>query len=460
MTVTSFSFALNPQNKRIGFRYIMILLCLPCFLFSCRKSDYTLVNEEVVSDYGGGTGTITWKADKKYILDGLVFVNDGQILTIEPGTVIQARTGQGELSSALVVARGGNIIAEGKSDNPIIFTVEGDDLHGSVPLETSGLWGGLIILGNATVNNTNGESFVEGIPISEPRGIYGGQNDDDNSGILRYISIRHGGTNIGEGNEINGLTLGGVGRKTIIDHIEVVSNRDDGIEVFGGTVNCRNLAVAFCGDDAFDFDEGYSGKLQFLLGIHSPSGGDLIAEHNGSPFPEPGYPFSHPEIYNASYFGLINKSGRYLIKFDSNSGGVYRNSLFLNSEKGVGIEFSDDGSSYHMWMNKNLELSNNIFKDVSGNNPDSVFSLFPFDPALSNEQAALSSYFPSAGNEIKDPGISGSGLIYDPLPLSSVFDHMGEYSSDWFEIVSYKGAFGSNNWLKGWSYLWNEGIVR
>jgi len=268
--------AFNSQPKKSLFLFLSLFLIVS---LSCRKGDYYLADKQVITDNGGGTGTVTWSSDKTYLLDGFVFVNDGQILTIEAGTVIQGKTGQGSLSSALIVARGGKIIAEGSSDRSIVFTVEGDDLEGSVPLESSGLWGGLIILGNATVNTPSGESFIEGLPISEPRGVYGGSFDDDNSGILRFVSIRHGGTNIGEGNEINGLTLGGVGRKTTIDHIEVVSNADDGIEFFGGTVNCSNLAAAFCGDDAFDFDEGYSGKCQFLLGIlHTSSGLTRIQE--------------------------------------------------------------------------------------------------------------------------------------------------------------------------------------
>src|SRR6056297_290825 len=161
---------------------VVLILFLVC---GCRKSPYTIEQTNEITDLGGGTGSVTWTNDKTYILDGFVFVNDGQTLTIEPGTVIRARTGQGSLSSALIVARGGKIIAEGTRTDPIIFTVEGDDLKGSIPLEASGLWGGVIILGNAPVNTDTGEDMVEGIPISEPRGVYGGIDENDNSGIFR-----------------------------------------------------------------------------------------------------------------------------------------------------------------------------------------------------------------------------------------------------------------------------------
>ncbi|MCB8994907.1 MAG: hypothetical protein H6538_04795 [Bacteroidales bacterium] len=438
--------------------YILIILFL-ALNYSCRKSDYIILNQEVVHDNGGGTGTVTWKAENSYILDGFVFVNDGQVLTIEPGTVIEGKAGKGVLASALIVARGGKIIAEGTSDKPIIFTAEGDDLNGSVPLDASGLWGGLIILGNATVNTPTGESFIEGIPISEPRGVYGGSFDDENSGILRYVSIRHGGTNIGEGNEINGLTLGGVGRKTVIDHVEIVSNEDDGIEFFGGTVDCSNIAVAFCGDDAFDFDEGYSGKCQFMLGILDPERGDHLAEHSGAPLPGLGKPFSHPEIYNATYIGRYPAAESYMMSFDENAGGAYKNCIFLNAEKGIGIQYDDLHGSFKMWEDGKLEIANNVFLNVSPGVPDSLICLFPNTGDLSLEQSTLLSYYTEAGNETMDPGFQIEDYHYHLLPASTVFENLAVSDSPWFEQVSFKGAFGSNNWLAGWSYLWKENIV-
>lgn len=467
---SDFNLRVNNKTKKnkekYSFNFLIMKRVILVFLFffiitqSCRKSDYYIDDESIISDNGGGTGTITWTADKKYLINGFVFVNDGQVLTIEPGTIIQGKTGQGIQASALIVARGGKIIAEGRPDQPIVFTVEGDDLKGSVPMETSGLWGGLIILGNATVNNQSGEAYIEGIPISEPRGIYGGNYDDDNSGILKYVSIRHGGTNIGEGNEINGLTLGGVGRKTSIEFVEVISNADDGIEFFGGTVNCSKLAVAFCGDDAFDFDEGYSGKCQFLLGISDPAKGDLLAEHSGASLPASGKPFSHPEISNATYVGRTTNPGNYLIHFDENSGGTYKNSIFLNYASGVGIEYESNGGSFEMWKNGDLEMEKNIFYNNQDMTSDTILRLFPFNGSLSAEQEVLNLYFLQAGNEIKNPGFTLEDFNYQLLPSNTIFLNMAENNSTWFEKVTYKGAFGSRNWLEGWSNIWEEGIVR
>jgi hypothetical protein len=134
------------------------------------------------------------------------------------------------------------------------------------------LWGGVIILGKAPISASNdvgdvSEVQIEGIPTSDPNGLYGGNDAADNSGTIRYISIRHGGANIGAGNEINGLTLGGVGNGTTIENVEVVGNQDDGIEWFGGSVNVTNAVVFNCGDDGIDTDQAWSGSLNNFVVI-------------------------------------------------------------------------------------------------------------------------------------------------------------------------------------------------
>ena len=217
------------------------------FIFLIYADDITISNNV-------GVGEVYWASDNTYHLDGGVFVDAGTTLYIEAGTVIKGMPGVGQESSYLCVARGAKLYAEGTADAPIIFTFEQDPLDGSVPLTTRGQWGGLIVLGYATLNSIPGESAVEGIPTNDPRGIYGGNNDTDNSGVISYVSIRHGGTEIGAGNEINGLTLGGVGSETSINNVEVIANMDDGIEFFGGTVSIQHAFVSACGDDSFDYD--------------------------------------------------------------------------------------------------------------------------------------------------------------------------------------------------------------
>ncbi len=259
----------------------------PCDGITCPEGyvceDGTCVEEnpaldnEVVS--GLISADVTWKADRIYELAGKVVVNSGVTLTIEPGAIIKGRQGTGTLASALIIARGAKINACGTADKPIIFTSVLDNIKLGEKAGTNltqldrEKWGGLLILGYAPTSTGDGDKVgqIEGIPADEPYGIYGGDNAADNSGSLCYVSIRHGGALIGEGNEINGLTLGGVGSGTTIHHIEVVSNLDDGIECFGGTVNIDHAIVAFQGDDALDVDQNYSGTFTNFYIIH---GGD------------------------------------------------------------------------------------------------------------------------------------------------------------------------------------------
>jgi len=255
-------------------------------------------------------GDVFWTSDNTYVLNGFVFVEDGETLTIEAGTVVKGKPGQAEAASALIVARGGKIFAEGTPTQPIIFTAEADDVNdpNDLPANTRGLWGGVIILGRATINVAGGEQDIEGIPVTEPRGVFGGTDDDDNSGVFRYVSLRYGGTNIGANNEINGLTMGGVGRGTTIEFVEVFNNADDGYEWFGGTVNTRYLVSAFNDDDGFDYDEGWRGRNQFWFLIQAPDVGGTGGEHDGGTTPEDGLPFAIPLIYNAT----VHRFGRFV----------------------------------------------------------------------------------------------------------------------------------------------------
>ena len=205
----------------------------------------------------------TLSKDTIWILDGRVTVMEGVTLTIEPGTVIKAKPGTGASASTLIVKRGGKINAIGTPEEPIIFTSTQDNLNGSLNENIRGLWGGVIINGKAPasfVGNVT-EYQIEGIPATDLAGLMGGIDPHDNSGIFRYVSIRHGGSEIGEGNEINGLTLGAVGDGTQVDHIEIMGNTDDGIEIFGGTVNPHHILVWAQGDDGIDLDCGYGGRL-------------------------------------------------------------------------------------------------------------------------------------------------------------------------------------------------------
>lgn len=230
------------------------------------------------------TSNTTWTADKVYELGGRIAVEDGATLTIEPGTVIKGQVGEGASATALLIARGGKLMAEGTAAKPIIFTSVADEITpGQVAMgdvaspnlatDMNGLWGGVIVLGYAPISAKEGdnEAQIEGIPSSDLNGRYGGDKPEDNSGALKYISIRHGGTNIGAGNEINGLSLGGVGSGTVIENIEIVSNQDDAIEFFGGTVSLKNVVSWNVGDDGIDTDQSWAGTLDNFVVI-TPAG--------------------------------------------------------------------------------------------------------------------------------------------------------------------------------------------
>ncbi len=431
-------------------------------------------NMRVVTD-ADIVGNVTFSADSVYILSGLVFVEEGETLTIEPGTVIKGRaTSTSGDDSALIVARGGKIFADGTARNPIIFTAEADDVNDpndillSSPTASRGLWGGVIILGRASINTATGEGNIEGIDAStEPRGIYGGgrnPNDDDNSGVFRYVSIRHGGTDIGANNEINGLTMGGVGRGTTIEHVEVFYNQDDGFEWFGGTVNTRYLISAFAGDDSFDYDEGFRGEHQFWFSIQDPAIGDHAGEHDGGTDPEDGRPYASPTVMNATYIGrgassTGGKDNNGII-FRDNAGGMYFNSIFTEFQ-GLMLSIEDlDPSRSAQDSKARLEAGDLAFQYNilgafgAGTTPADLGGDLHSRELLANEGNA---------NRITDPMLQGiswnrnRGLDPRPGNNSPAWDAtklMEEpRSSGFFTDVDFAGAFGTENWAANWSAL-------
>ncbi|HEQ98354.1 MAG TPA: T9SS C-terminal target domain-containing protein [candidate division Zixibacteria bacterium] len=409
-------------------------------------------------------------ADSNWLVSGFVFVEEGAALSIEPGAVIRFRPGTGVNASALIIARGGRIWANGTQDNPIIFTAEVDDVNdpSDLGLFDNGLWGGLIILGSATVNTPTGLSQIEGIPSDEIRGEYGGNDDNDNSGSLRYVSIRHGGSEIGAANEINGLTLGGVGRQTVIEYVEIYSNFDDGVEFFGGVPSTRNIAVAFCGDDAFDYDEGFRGNGQFWFAVQHEKVGNRCGEHDGATGDEQGTPFAHPIISNATYIGSGNRSANsdndYAIIMRDNAGGEYHNSIFYGFQ-GSGLHVEDKTGEAIEHSRARLEagdivFNNNIWYSFgAGNTMNDVF-----------QQEFVRTVMAQQGwtNEMVDPLINSVARLntgaLNPVPSASgpAANAADQPAGAFFQNVSYKGAFqpGSANWLKGWTALDHYGFLQ
>lgn len=313
------------------------------------------------------TSDMTLTSDEVWTLDGRVTVTNGATLTIEAGTIIKALGGQEANASVLIIARGAQIQANGTAAQPIIMTSTADGIMpgetvGTLTENDRGFWGGLIVLGNApcSLDGDVIEEQIEGIPANDPNGLYGGNDAADSSGSITYVSVRHGGTDIGEGNEINGITFGGVGSGTVVDHIEVVANVDDGVEFFGGTVNATNVVVWGQGDDAIDIDQAYSGTIDNAVVILE-NASDHALEIDG---PE-GSANGAFTLNNLTLFGnLDTEDGEYADYRDGAQGAT--NNVFATGFKDSSdIELSGDASAQN-WLDGDLTFMNWVIELPAG----------------------------------------------------------------------------------------------
>ncbi|KAF0093773.1 MAG: hypothetical protein E1N59_2603 [Puniceicoccaceae bacterium 5H] len=395
-----------------------------------------------------------------------------------------------------------------------------------------GLWAGIVLLGLAptnagtTVNNmADGfgdptflddyhEGAVEGIN-SNPLSVYGGSNPNDSSGVIRYVSIRHGGTEIGEGNEINGLTMGGVGYGTQIEYVEVYLNNDDGYEWFGGTVNTRNLVSLFNHDDSFDIDEGFTGLGQFWFslqlddrqtGNHSGEhdGTDaefnsvFVASVNGVPLgvastdddAKGGLPLAYPTIYNATYIGGgaghndSYDSGRNdAFRIRDSWGGAYRNSIFSDFG-GSGIRVDSDGVD--RWKSGDISFKSNYWYNFADGGTAFVSNPASGDAFSSGDDIAMEVMNGASGeyaanrannftNNHFDVDPFGSRRIaigdipamfnrrsgLDPRPVN-LDGTLSSATSTFFSSASYFGAFNPSEslWTDGWTAGSALGVLR
>ena len=228
------------------------------------------------------TTDLTLTADREHLLRGAVFVEDGATLTIEPGTTV---FGEGATLGTLIVARGGKLNARGTAGAPIVFT--SDAQPGS---RRRGLWGGLIVNGRAPINQGTG-AFGEG-----DTGAFGGNDPNDSSGVYQYIRVEFAGIEFSPDNELNGIAFQGVGAGTVVDHVQVHFNQDDGIEMFGGTVNIKYALVTGSRDDSFDWTVGWTGKGQFWVAQHRGDNADNGFENDNSSKDNEAQPRSKPTI--------------------------------------------------------------------------------------------------------------------------------------------------------------------
>lgn len=411
------------------------------------------------------TGNVTWNSTNVYLLTNYVYVLSGATLTIEPGTVIKGRNGTAPNFGSLYVCRGGKIIADGKPHAPIIFTAETDDLADPSDLGPTDrqLWGGLVIFGNARINkavNATGDAaspkyeVYEGLEdlVLESNNVhrFGGNNDDDNSGILRYVSIRHGGQKLSPDKEINGLSLGGVGRGTTIECVEAYATADDGFEFFGGSVNTKFLVSAFNDDDSFDTDMGYNGKNQFWFAIQSNDKRDNGGEFNGEPNERndgTGVPASTFEVYNATYIGAGKTAGGTA----NNNGFLLRRYSQAKLYNSIVTDFNGqplNGSAPQTGASPTFQ--DNIWWDFA----TPTFTATMFTTAANNNRTAANPLITSISREANfgldpRPGAGGPAFsLYRATPVDG-----------FFTAAPYVGAFSDVNWAGDWTALAAECVM-
>lgn len=424
------------------------------------------------------TANTTWTKSNLYILDTKIYVTNGVTLTIEAGTVVKGRAKANPVdATALVIARGGKIDAQGTATSPIIFTAESDTLNGNLTQADRGLWGGVVILGRSRINTTSGQGNIEGIPTTEPLGTYGGTDDDDNSGILRYAQIRHSGAIVAANVELNGLSMGAVGRGTTIEYIDVYAGNDDGYEWFGGTVNTKYLISSFNDDDNFDWDESFRGKGQFWFAIGASDKGNQAMEMDGGTTPEDGLPYAIPELYNLTLIGSGATSTNTLSQgliFRDNSGGKVYNAIihdYRNYALRIETESAQSQDSAKRLAAGDLAIGNSIFGTFGAGTTDALLFISP--NATTGGVAPATNYTAdhiraaSQANRVNtDPLLTGisrtrnKGLDPRPAAGSPALTGAKTPPADGFFVqTDYVGAFKTSNWAKGWSAISSLGYL-
>lgn len=417
---------------------------------------------DTINNPGGGTdttarvlnGTIdqsTTLTRGTWTLKGYVYVNNGAVLTVEPGTIIKSDVSD---KGALIIERGSRLVADGRPDAPIVFT-SGRPAGERAP----GDWGGIILLGNAPTNRpTSPAPIIEG-GVNRP---YGGNKADDNSGTLRYVRIEFSGIAAEPGSEINGLTLGGVGSGTIIENVQVSFGADDAYEFFGGTVNCKNLIALGTMDDDFDFDFGYQGKIQFAVSLRDkPADTDqangIECDNDGSG--STAEPFTRPYLSNLTLIGPYDTTGS-----NSNHGFsnrwrratrfVLNNSLLIGHRKaGFSMESAATAQAY---KDGQSEFKNNIvavYTKPYNVQDDGAKTVYATNDLLKTKAEADGNRTLASRDDVQltDPfNLTAPNFLPkagSPALTGASFTGMDSY----FTTTTYLGAFGTTNWAQGWA---------
>jgi Secretion system C-terminal sorting domain len=431
---------------------------------------------------GNITSTITLSKDKVYGLRGFVWVQDGGVLRIEAGTVVVGD--QPGINSALTINRGGKIFAQGTPTSPIVFT------SAAPPGQRArGDWGGLLLMGRARINNPGGESIMEGFPDDPINARFGGTDDNDSSGVLSYVRCEFGGIAFFPNQEINGLTLGGVGRRTVVNNVQVSYAGDDSFEWFGGSVDSRNL-IAYNGiDDDFDTDNGFSGRNQFLLGrrfrqIADQSTSQALESDNdangtgNTPLTTAIYsnitaigPVADTSWTTGSGANQYNSLFGAAMNIRRNSRISVFNSVFIGWPNAVDISGPGEGLTADAASNDLLQLRGNSFVGIKGNLfRRSSTGTTNFNGPTWLQSAANGNTILTAPGSVAVLAKVGNPFVEDNNDFNAVpatssvavtsgatFTKRGTVAIDdpWFQQVNYDGAFAPDV-ARRWDLPWSQ----
>jgi hypothetical protein len=331
--------------KKSLFGLTAILVLFVIATTSCKDDPIDDPNQMDPNDWKGEiSGKVTLNASKTYKLTGLIDVLDGAELTIPAGTLIE---GTGGTSAAIIVHQGGKIIINGTSTNPVVMT-------SGLAQKNNGDWGGLVICGRATCNSGGGMSEVGDVP-------YGGNIDNDNSGVIRYLRIEYSGAAFNSEKEYNGLSLFGVGSGTTIEYVQIYRNADDGIEFYGGTVHANYIISTHNEDDQFDWTEGWFGGGQYWYGKLDANYGNRGAECDNWSSNHSATPFAKPTISNVTLIGngILDASEPQGMELRAGTKGIFDNVVIANWKHGIRVT----GDVSNGWMGNELKLTNVKFID-------------------------------------------------------------------------------------------------
>ncbi len=400
------------------------------------------------------TSDLRLTAGNHYALSGAVFVGgdntDSATLTVDPGVVVYGASG----NDYLVVSRGSSIEADGTASNPITFTSRqhvANGVEAGLANGTAGQWGGMIILGNGSSTKCpdSGECSLQ-VEGAQEGAVFGGNDNTESSGTLRYVRVMHGGFEIAPDNELNGITFGGVGSGTTVEYLQVHKNADDGVEFFGGAVNARYVVLTGIQDDSVDWDNGYAGKMQFVLVKHADDNSDANRGIEGDGDGGSGTAFSNPMIANMTVLGNTfdgeDDSEGVLLR-DQTNAQLYN--FVIAGPTGMGecfeVDLTDDADT-------------TLFANMDGTNtPQMVFesSVIACDEAVKNSSNSAFDteawFLGQTGNSLNTGGVSAVlDGIYTidataPTDVSAV--------DSFFMATDFIGAVkdADNNWTADWT---------